>query len=299
MSDLSTLRLITFTPPVVLAVSQARGLFAAESLRVEHTITRSSAQLMRGVIDGTYDIGFTNPDNWVTYVTRDGADVFMFQGVVTGGERTLVTRPEIQSAQDLRGKDIAVDAVDSGFVMILWQILHDLGVDFRGGDPRLVAVGTTSLRLESMERGETFAAILTSPETEQALAKGYRVLGRSRDHLPHYPGPQGGTTRAWAAANEDALVRFLRAYVAATEWALAPEHREEALALQVAATGLTRAQAEDDYAAIQPDATINVAGIQTILDLRSALGFLQGPAPPVERLYDTHFWEAATGRRHP
>jgi len=299
VSARDSLRLITFTPPVVLAVAQARGHFAAEGLAVEHTITRSSAQLMHGVIDGTYDLAFTNPDNWVTYVTRDGADVFMFQGVVTGGERTLVVRPEIQTAADLRGKDLAVDAVDSGFVMILWQILHDLGVDFRGGDPRLVAVGTTSLRLASMERGETFGAILTSPETEQALARGYRVLGRSRDHLPHYPGPQGGTTRAWAAAHADALVRFLRAYVAATRWALTPAHREEALALHMAATGLTRAQAEEDYAAIQPDATINVAGIQTILDLRTVLGFLQGPAPPIERLYDTRYWEAATGRRHP
>jgi ABC-type nitrate/sulfonate/bicarbonate transport system substrate-binding protein len=298
VSDLTTLRLITFTPPVVLAVAQAREHFAAEGLRVEHTITRSSGQLMLGVIDGTHDLGFTNPDNWVTYYTRDGADVFMFQGVVTGGERTLVVRPEIQSAPDLRGKAIAVDAVDSGFVMILWQILNDLGVDFRGGDPRLVAVGTTSLRLESMERGETFGAILTSPETEQALAKGYRVLGRSRDHLPDYPGPQGGTTRAWAAAHEDALVRFIRAYVGATRWALAPEHREEALALHVAATGATRAQAEDDYAAIQPDAAINVAGIQTILDLRTLLGFMQGPVPPIARLYDTRYWEAATGNRH-
>ncbi|HEY7063580.1 MAG TPA: ABC transporter substrate-binding protein [Chloroflexota bacterium] len=299
MSDLAPLRLITFTPPVVLGVAQARGHFAAEGLCVEHTITRSSAQLMHGVIDGAYDLGFTNPDNWVTYVTRDGADVFMFQGVVTGGERTLVVRPEIQTVEDLRGKDIAVDAVDSGFVMILWQLLNDQGVDFRGGDPRLVAVGTTALRLQSMERGETYAAILTAPETEQALARGYRILGRSRDHLPHYPGPQGGTTRQWAAAHEALLVRFVRAYVAATQWTLAPANREEALALHEAATGLTRAQAEEDYAAIQPDATINVAGIQTILDLRVALGFMQGPVPPIERLYDTRYWEAATGRRPP
>ncbi len=189
--------------------------------------------------------------------------------------------------------------MDSGFVMILWKILNDQGVDYRSGDPKLIPVGTTALRLESMERGETFAAIMTSPETEQALARGYRVLGRSTDHLPNYPGPQGGTTRRWAAAHEDELVRFIRAYVAATAWALAPGNREEALALHMAATGLNRQQAEDDYAAIQPDATINVAGIQTILDLRTALGFLQAPAPPVEAFYDTRYWEAATGRRHP
>jgi len=296
---MDTLQLITFAPPVVLAVAQARGYFEAEDLRVEHTITGSSAQLMRGVIDGTYDLGFTNPDNWITYATRDGADGFMFQGVSTGGERTLVARREIQSTEDLRGKDIAVDAVDSGFVMILWQILADQGVDFRAGDPRLVAVGTTSLRLESMERGDTAAAILTSPHTEQALARGYRVLGRSLDHLPQYPGPQGGTTRRWAAAHPELLTRFVRAYVAATRWALAPDNREAAIAIQVEASGLSRQNAEDEYATIQPEATINVAGIQTILDLRTALGFLTPPAPPVERFYDVHYWEAATGQRHP
>jgi ABC-type nitrate/sulfonate/bicarbonate transport system substrate-binding protein len=296
--QLTRLSVITFSPPLVLVAARLRGYFAAQGLEVEHVITQSSQQLMRGVIDGTYDIGCTNPDNWITYVMRDNADVFMFSGVNTGGERAVVVRPEIQTVEDLRGKALAVDAVDSGLVMILWQILADQGLDFRTGDPRLVPVGTTSLRLESMERGETFGAILTSPETEQALAQGYRVLGRSRDHLPHYPGPQGGTTRAWAAAHEDALVGFIRAYVAATRWALAPEHRDEALALHMAATGATRAQAEDDYAAIQPDAAVNVAGIQTILDLRTALGFMQGPVPPIARLYDTRYWEAATGNRH-
>jgi ABC-type nitrate/sulfonate/bicarbonate transport system substrate-binding protein len=298
-AGLTALRLITFQPPVVLAVARERGFFAREGLRVEHTITRSSQQLMRGVIDGTYDLAFTNPDNWVTYYTRDGADVFMFLGAITGGERTLVARPEIQTAADLRGKALAVDAVDSGFVMILWKILNDLGVDYRTGDPTLIPVGTTALRLESMLRGETYAAIMTSPETEQALAQGCHVLGRSTDHLPNYPGPQGGTTRRWAAAHADELVRFIRAYAAATEWALTRANREAAIALHLAATGLTREQAEDDYAIIQPGAAINVAGIQTILDLRTALGFLQPPAPPAAAFYDAQYWEAATGRRQP
>jgi ABC-type nitrate/sulfonate/bicarbonate transport system substrate-binding protein len=296
---LTPIRLITFTPGVVLSVAQARGFFAAQGLQVEHTLTSSSQQLMQGVIDGTYDIAFTNPDNWIVYVTRDNADVFMFAGNVTGSERTLVARPEIQSVDDLRGKDIAVDAVDSGFVLILWRILADQGIDFRGGDPRLVAVGATALRLQSMERGETVAAILTSPETEQALALGYRVLGRSMDHLPQYPAPQSGTSRRWAAAHQDELVRFIRAYVAATDWTLDPANREAALALHRDAWNVTREAAEAEYAAIQPAATINTAGIQTILDLRAELGFLTPPIPPATRFYDVRYWEAATGRRHP
>src|SRR5579875_391648 len=296
---LDPLRLITFTPPLVLSVVQECVYKTAEGLAVEHTITNSSRELMTGVLDGTYDIAFTNPDNWITYAVRDGADVFMFQGIVGPTERTLVARPEIHAVADLRGQAIAVDAVDSGFVLILWQILADHGLDFRTGDPRLVPVGAPAQRLASMERGETVAAILVSPQTEEALARGYRVLGRSLEHLPQYPGPQGGTTRRWAAANEDRLVRFIRAYVAATAWALAPANREEALGIHQRRAGLERTAAEDDYAAVQPDATINIPGIQLVLDLRAALGFLPAPPPPAEQFYDARYWEQATGRPHP
>jgi ABC-type nitrate/sulfonate/bicarbonate transport system substrate-binding protein len=119
------------------------------------------------------------------------------------------------------------------------------------------------------------------------------------DHLPQYPAPQSGTSRRWAAAHQDELVRFIRAYVAATDWTLDPANREAALALHRDAWNVTREAAEAEYAAIQPAATINTAGIQTILDLRAELGFLTPPIPPATRFYDVRYWEAATGRRHP
>jgi NitT/TauT family transport system substrate-binding protein len=57
------LRLITYTPPLVYSVAQERGFFDREGLRVEHTQTGSSQELMTGVIDGTFDLAFSNPDN--------------------------------------------------------------------------------------------------------------------------------------------------------------------------------------------------------------------------------------------
>ncbi len=294
-----TVKVITFSTPFVLAIAQGRGFLAAEGLELEHTITQSSAQLMGGVIDGTYDIGLTNPDNWITYVVRDNADVFMFQGNDAGGERVVMARPEIQSVDDLRGKALAVDAVDSGLVMILWKILDDQGLDFRTGDPRLVPVGATGPRLASMERGETAAGIVGLADVERAQALGLHSLGSSRDHLPEYPGTQGGTTRRWAEAHPDVLVRFIRASVAASQWAKEPANRAAAIALYRDLTGANQETAEEAYATLIPDATIDVRGIQTILDLRVALGFMQPPAPPASRFYDTRYWEAATGRRHP
>jgi ABC-type nitrate/sulfonate/bicarbonate transport system substrate-binding protein len=148
-----------------------------------------------------------------------------------------------------------------------------------------------------MERGETFAAITSGPDTERALALGFRVLGRSSDHLPDYPGPQCGTTRRWAAAYPDALVHFVRAMVAAIDWAR--QNRDATIALYRDTRGVSQRAAEEIYSTLQPDGTVNVAGIQTILDLRVALGFLEPPAPPAEQFYDPRYWEQATGRRHP
>ena len=296
-----TLRVIHFSVPPILTVAKDRGFFAAQNLQVENITTQSSQQLMQGVVAGTYDIGCTNADNWIAYVLRDDADVFLFQGATQGENRSVVMRPEIQSPEDLRGRALAVDAVDSGLVMILWRILAEHGVDFRTGDPSLIPVGTTSLRLDSMERGETFAAIVSPTDLDDALRRGFRVLGESRDYLPEYPAPDCGTSRRWAVANEDALVRYIRAWIAATDWALHPANREEAMAIYMRESGASRPVAEARFAEINPTGAINIPGIQTILDLRTALGFLPGtgPLPPIQRFYDTRYWERATGRPHP
>jgi ABC-type nitrate/sulfonate/bicarbonate transport system substrate-binding protein len=293
------LQVIHFSVPPVLVAAKERGFFAAQGLQVENIRTQSSAQLMHGLIDGTYDIACTNADNWIAYGLRENADVFLFQGATRGDNRVLVVRPEIESIEDLRGQALAVDAVDSGLVMILWQMLADHGVDFRTGDPRLVPVGATQPRLDSMARGETAAGLVSARELDIAQALGLRPLAYSADHLPQYPAPECGTSRQWAARHEPELIRFIRAYVAATRWALDPANREETMRLYMQEAGVSREAAEEDYGYIQPEAVINVEGIRTVLGLRLALGFLQPPGPPAERFYDTRYWETAMGRPHP
>src|SRR5688572_25424492 len=56
------LQVIHFSVPPVLVAAKERGFFAAQGLQVENVRTQSSAQLMHGLIDGTYDIACTNAD---------------------------------------------------------------------------------------------------------------------------------------------------------------------------------------------------------------------------------------------
>src|SRR5437764_8146750 len=71
---LETIRFITFslrTEGAVVA-GRARGFFAAEGLDVEITLTPNSTVLMRGIGEGTWEVGSAAFDNVLAWSGRDG-----------------------------------------------------------------------------------------------------------------------------------------------------------------------------------------------------------------------------------
>ena len=174
---LRRLRLVTFGVDPTTIVARARGLFAAEGLDLEVTVTPSSTQQMRGLSQGAYDIASTAFDNVLAWSGREGAEIV---AVAQSADRTLLpvfVRPEIKHWDDLRGKKLAADAVDTAYALVLRRILLAHGLDLRRGDYELVAAGATGQRLESMKRGETFAAVLNPPFDAQGSAAGMVRFG--------------------------------------------------------------------------------------------------------------------------
>ncbi|NIM21251.1 MAG: hypothetical protein GTN64_02335, partial [Candidatus Latescibacteria bacterium] len=56
--------------------------------------------------------------------------------------------------------------------------------------------------------------------------RGFKILARSEDHVAHYARGLGATRREWANANEELLVRFIRAMVRATDWVMDGKNKE-------------------------------------------------------------------------
>ena len=92
------------------------------------------------------------------------------------------------------------------------------------------------------------------------------------------------------------IVRFIRAWAAATDWLLKPENRDETLQLSMNKEKLNRSAAEIAYSKVVPRARINPAAIQTVIELRKEMGVYQPPFDPPERFYDESYWREATGR---
>src|SRR5262249_37539665 len=157
----------------------------------------------------------------------------------------VYVRPEIHDWADLRGRKLAADAVDTAFALVLRRILlaHDLDMD--RGDYELVAAGNTPARLESMRRGETFGAILSTELEGQAREAGFVRLADHMEVLPDYPEGVYAVVRSWAQRHPDQLVRFLRAWEAAARWA---RDNPQATVELLVAEGVAQAAAEQGVA---------------------------------------------------
>jgi ABC-type nitrate/sulfonate/bicarbonate transport system substrate-binding protein len=292
---LRTIRFITFSIEPATLVAQARGFLAAEGLDIDVTITPNSTDQMRGLGQGTWDIASTGFDNVLAWSARDGGPQIV--GVLqpsTSINLPMYVRPEIQTWEDLRGKPLAVDAVDTAFALVLRRILlaHDL--DLARGDYTFVPEGTTVLRLESMARGDTHAGIMSTDLEARAQAAGLRRMTDHREVLPDYAPGVFAVTRPWAQQNGDTVRRFLRAWLAAARWIDA--NPEATIEMVMAARNTTRAAATQIVEERSRDGAMNVAGLGNVLELRTLFGYPLPMGNDLARFLDDSYYRQVMGR---
>jgi ABC-type nitrate/sulfonate/bicarbonate transport system substrate-binding protein len=286
-------------------VAQRQGFFAQQGLAIRNLYTTSSTAQMTGLIKGEFDMVTTALDNVVAYDLGDGspdapkdADLIAFMGG-NNGALTLVARPEIKSVKALKGRDLAVDAISTGYAFVLQDMLAREGL--HAGDYKLVAFGNTGARWQALQKNEAAAGLLTPPLSQAAVAQGYRNLGDAADVLGGYQGGVAATRRDWAKANPDAVVGFIRGYRQGLDWLHVPANKQAALAILSAEIPETApALAEQNYALLvsdprgfDPGGKLDPVGVKRVLDLRRQYGPQGGAATEVSRFVDETYFERA------
>jgi ABC-type nitrate/sulfonate/bicarbonate transport system substrate-binding protein len=295
-----TLKLIQFRAAYNLPVHAGieTGIFAQHGLALETAYTPGSLYISQALKKGQYDIGHTGADDIIAAVeNEDGSDLFIFMGL-HNGLFTLVGAPDCASVDALFGRSIGVDARTSGFALVLERMLHARG--FARGDYQLIEIGGWERRCRSLLEGKIAATLLTEPFILNALGAGCHLLARDFEMIPSYQGTCGAASRVWAEQHPDRLIRYIRAYVEATQWCF--DRRNRRLCLDI----LARHNEIDGSAAEQtldtllepehglyPKAAINVSGVATALGLRAELGYLACPVPAVDKYVDLSYYRKA------
>jgi len=274
-------------------VAQEKGFFSSRGLDVELAAAPNSATQIAALRAGRIDIALTAMDNILPYP----GELFAFLGLNDGGRMSLMVRPTIRAAGELRGQPLAVDALASGYAFVLMEMLARAGL--APGSYELVSVGGSRDRLAAMQSGRAAGALLNAPTDTAAEAAGFMRLATSADVLTRYQGSVGAARRAWAAENADTLVRYIAAHVAALDWLHAPEHHAEAVQLLARRLKVGAESAGRSYrellgqSALARKGALDIEGVRTVLELRAK--FAPSPPPSLEpaAYYDLSYYQRA------
>ena len=276
-----------------LVVARAKGLFTANGLAVDVMVTPNSTDQMRGLSLGSWQIVSTAFDNVLGWSGREGAEIVAIAQVAQGIILPVYVRPEIQSWEDLRGKPLAVDAVDTAYALVLRRILLAHGLQMERGDYTLLPKGATGHRLESMNQGESFAGVLNPPWDAKANAAGMKRFADQREILPNYPGGVFAVNRQWANENRAVLIQYLAAWDQGLHWAQDERNHREAIKLISEAEKMDETSAANRLRQLPSNGQLNLAGLQTVLDLRVQFGLTPSMGKDLLKYYDDSFYNQA------
>jgi ABC-type nitrate/sulfonate/bicarbonate transport system substrate-binding protein len=286
-------------------IAQEKGFFARNGVAVKITPTPGSAFQLTGLIDGKFDIAMTAIDNVIAYSEGQGAapskekpDLIAFMGGDNGFLR-LMAVPEVKTYADLKGRQVSVDALTTGYAFVLLELLAKGGL--KAGDYEVVAAGGVLQRFQALMQKKHAATLLISPFEVNAEAMGFTRLANAADVLGPYQGLVGAARRAWAKEREKDLVGYIRGYLAALDWLFAPANKSEAVAiLRKHLPNMAEELAQKSYdilahptSGFARRAELDVAGIGTVLTLRSKYGRPAGQLTDPAKYYDLQYYAKA------
>lgn len=315
-ADAPCVQMGSFVKSAAYIVAQREGLFAQEGVQVCYNQITSSAQGFSDFLSGKYQFITAASDNMVNRFVNSNQPISMIAGIEKGADQVLAvnTANGINSIADLRGKAIAVDAPDSGFVFVLRKILAASGLYLERGDYSFQLIGGTPLRFNALTAGTfkgqpVYATMLVYPFTARVQAP-VKVVAKASDFVTPYQSAAIAVTHAYANSNSATVTAFLRAFIKGHQFARRPENRATVIAHMAAELGVTPAIAEanldvslDKETGENRSMHMSKKGLTNTVKLRQEFNGFTQPLddkeirklvkPTKNGLYDATYWQAA------
>jgi NitT/TauT family transport system substrate-binding protein len=151
---------------------------------------------------------------------------------------SLVVRPEIQSAADLKGKVFAVSSFGNTQAILTEKHLQHFGL--KKGEYQLLALGATPSRIAAIERNIVQGSLMPLPANVQMENRGYRILGNTAEIVTH-PIAGLGVHEDKIKKDSDTIKKTLRASLRSLQ--LLQSNPEETLKILMKWTGASEKDA--------------------------------------------------------
>ncbi len=140
-----------------------------------------------------------------------GTDVVMIAGGIVTADQWLVTRPDIKTADQLKGGSVATSTFGGSSDFLARMALKKIGLT-PVKDVAIVQIGGVPERLGAMEKGKVQAAMLGVMEALMAQKKGFNALAAASQA---YQGAGVATTRRFIRESPEIIRRYVKSQIEA------------------------------------------------------------------------------------
>jgi ABC-type nitrate/sulfonate/bicarbonate transport system substrate-binding protein len=285
-------------------VGQEQGFFARQALEVKTINTPNSTFQLTGLIKGDFDIAMTALDNIIAYREgqgapgADGSDLVAVMGADNGFLR-LASTTDVRSVGELKGRQLSVDSLTTGYAFVLLEIMARNGMQLNR-DYTTVSAGGVLQRYNDLVQKKHAATMLIAPFDVMAKAQGANVLVDASEALGSYQGLVAGVRKSWANQNPRAVTAYIKAYQESLNWLYNPANKPAALALFMKNVPNSTPQAAETSYGILLDAKsgfaktaqIDLKGANTVVQLREKYGQPPKKLQAASAYYDGRFFDA-------
>jgi NitT/TauT family transport system substrate-binding protein len=191
-------------------VANESGIFRKNGLDVQLVYIRGSGMIVMALLSRETPISQVG-GSAIVNASLTGADTVMIAGGTVTTEQWLMSRPEIKTAEQLKGGSVAIDRFGGTSDLLTRVALKRLGLT-PVKDVAIVQIGSVPDRLTALEKGKVQAAILISPDRFIAQKKGFYTLVNVS--MP-YQGVGVATTRRFIRENPDTVRKYVKSQVEA------------------------------------------------------------------------------------
>jgi NitT/TauT family transport system substrate-binding protein len=193
-------------------VAKDAGYFAKNGLNVEPVNIRGGALITMGIMSGQLQFSGAGAESAVA-ARVEGGDIVLLACPVDSDPVYFITRPEIKSAAELKGKATAVTRLGSTTHFYLRAAARHVGLDPEK-DLTILQLGTGTETVVALENGRIAAAAITHRYALPFLQRGWPLLVDLSTTDLVYPSSCVASSRAFVKAESKLVEDFLRAYVA-------------------------------------------------------------------------------------
>lgn len=282
-----------------LYVAQQKKLFEKNGIFLEEIIIRGGTNTARAVVSNTVPIGRINPD-YILDAIEKGARIKIIEGTLEKIPYYLMSRPEIKSGADLRGKTIGVDSLSGGTTLMIKEVLEK-AYRLADKDYHFLVVGTSPDRYAALKGGAVAATFMGPPFNLRAEKEGFTKLTTFHEHLGPIQFVVEFAHEDYLRSNRAEVVKFVKSMIEATRWLYEPRNKEEVIAIHRKVLKSTPEGAEEDYRFLvqefkpwPTDGSVNKRAIEKTMDLRVKGGKYEGKqVPSYTQFVDPSFVEEA------